>query len=130
MRVVYDTNVLISGLFWDGPPRELIKKAIDGQVELVVSEFILKELAETLLDSFGLFEKEVSSILEKVGAISIIVCPAKSLHLVRDKDDNRILECAVEGECDYLVTGDSDLLSLREHHGVRIVSPRDFLDLR
>jgi len=130
MRVVYDTNVLISGLFWDGPPRELIKKAIDGQVELVLSEFILKELAETLADSFGLSEKEVNPILEKVRAISTIVYPVKSLHVVRDKDDDRILECAVEGECDYLVTGDSDLLSLREYHGVRIVSPRDFLDLR
>ena len=129
MRVVYDTNVYVSGSFWEGPPKELIKAAINREVELVVSEAILEELSKVLQGSLGVTSDETSAIIRDIVMISTVAYPRISLNVVRDKKDNRVLECAVEGRCDYLVTGDSDLLVLRRYNDVRIVTPKEFLEI-
>ncbi len=128
MRAVYDTNIFISGLFWDGPPKELIKRAINKDLELFVSPFILAEVSK-ILRKFGKDEKDVASVERGILNISSFVQPKSALDIVRDKKDNRVLECALDARCSYLVTGDRDLLVLKEFKGVKIVTPREFLDL-
>jgi len=68
--------------------------------------------------------ESVNAVFE---GISIKVYPRKSLNIVRDKKDNHVLECAVEGECEYIVSGDKDLLVLKEFQGIKIVTPREFV---
>jgi len=128
MRAVYDTNVFISGLFWHGPPRAVLEMAIKRDVDLVVSEHILSEISSTLRDSFNIADAETERILERILEISTLVYPSRKVRAVRDKKDNRILECALEGGCDYIVTGDKDLLVLKKYEGINILTPREFLE--
>lgn len=125
MRAVYDTNVFISGILWEGTPKQLIKKAIARELDLVVSPFILAEVSQ-VLRRFGKDESYVASVEKGILDISTLVHPRQTLDIVRDKKDNRVLECALEAECDYLVTGDSDLLTLKEFRGVKTVTPAEF----
>jgi len=130
MRAVYDTNVYISGFLWRGSPRELIELASRKEIQLFVSEYILDEVLRILDEYFKLAEEDVESVMQGIRGISTLVYPRERVDIVRDKKDNRILECALESKADYLVTGDKDLLVLKEFKGIRIVSPREFLDLR
>jgi putative PIN family toxin of toxin-antitoxin system len=129
MRAVYDTNVLISGLFWDGPPREIILRATRRELELIISPPLLEELSRILHRSLASTESEVAAIINLILDISTMAYPSERLDIVRDKKDNMVLECAVEGKCEYLVTGDADLLELKEFRGIKIVKPRAFLEV-
>ena len=129
MKVVYDTNIYVSGLFWGGSPGDLLKRAAKGEVQLVISGFILDEISKVLSESFGVPEDVVTSIIDTFEAISVKVYPKYHVNVVRDKKDNGVLECALEGKCDYIVTGDKDLLILKEHHGIKITTPKKFLQI-
>lgn len=129
MKAVYDTNVYVSSLFWDGPPRKLVLKAARGEVDLVVSDFILDEVARVLTDSFDVPNERAEEVAQNILRISKRVRPKHRLDVVRDKQDNRILECAVEGGCSYIVTGDRDLLALKKYKNIGMVSPQEFLEI-
>ena len=129
MRVVADTNVLISGLFWDGNESRVLKLIKTGEIVNLTSPNIIIELENVISrDKFQLTEGEVDSAISEIISISRIVNPETKLNVIDDDpDDNIILECAVGGNAELIISGDGHLLDLKEYEGIRILSARDFL---
>lgn len=128
-RIVLDSNVIVSGLLFGGPPRRLLAHVIDGSVECCISLPILDEIRDVLQrPKFGLTVEQALDFVEEVHGICHLVTPGTALALVKnDPDDNRIIECAIAAGATVIVTGDSDLLDLGRVNRIRIVTPRQFL---
>ncbi len=127
MRVLLDTNVLISGILFRGPPRELLELAIRGEIDLVASPALLDELEAVLLRKFELPPELSRTVRAELESLADVVLPAEVRAVSRDPDDDRILAAAVSGTAEVIVTGDRDLLVLGAHHEIPIVSPADFV---
>lgn len=128
--VVLDTNVWLSALVFGGKPRTVVELLARGQIDVVISQEILTEMRRTVVRRFPDFIGDLESLellierdveLVKLGSLTINVC--------RDPDDDRIIETAVMGGCEYIVSGDKDLLSLKSYQEVNIVTSSDFLSL-
>ena len=127
MKVVFDTNVLVSALVFPGGRGEAaLQRSVEEQDRLVLSKPILDELLGILGRKFARDAEALSHAAVFLTELSLSVRPRQRLHVVKDEPDNRILECAVAGHAS--VTGDRALLALREYRGVRIISLRDYLD--
>jgi len=128
-KVVIDTNVFVSGLTFKGKPRGVLDLIWKGGIEVYVSPFILKELEETLEEDFGWGRERIEAALNRIKGKAIQVQPKTKISVIKQKeDDNRILECAVEGKAQYIVSGDKrHLLPLKEYKGIKILSPAEFL---
>ena len=131
LRVVVDTNVLVSGLTFKGKPREVWDLVWRGDIDACISSFILKELEETLKKDFSWDRDQIKHAIEKIKAKTILIQPKTKVSVIKAKDDdNRILECAIEGKVHYLISGDKKhLLSLKEYQKIKILSPTEFLKL-
>ena len=131
MRIVLDTNVLISALLFGGNPREILDRVTRGEVMLCLSEPILTELGNVLQRSkFGFPHTIVNQIVTELSAISELVLPAEKIQEIKaDEADNHVLGCAVEAHADYIVSGDSHLLELKKCRSIQVVSPQQFLSL-
>lgn len=129
MRVVLDTNVLVSALLFGGKPSRIVKLAKDGLIELVVSPFILTEFEEKLKSKFGYSTRGAREAGADIEVISRLIHPKSRIHVIQRKDsDNRILECAVDAGAQALVTGNmKDLRPLGSFQGVDILTPAEFL---
>lgn len=132
IAAVYDTNVLISGIFWRGVPRQIIHLAREGQVQAVTCQALLDELAAVLIrpdKPFRLSQEEATGVVNDVLTYARLVTPERVVNVCRDLNDNVVLACALAGQVEYIVTGDLDLLALKEFEGIRIVTARDFLSI-
>ena len=131
LKVVIDTNVFVSGLTFKGKPREVLDLIWRGDIEACISSFILKELEETLRKDFSWDRDQIKHTIEKIKARTILIQPKNKVSVIKENDDdNRILECAIEGTVRYLISGDKKhLLPLKEYQGTKIISPSDFLKL-
>ncbi len=132
MRVVLDTNVLLSALVFPGSnPDQVLARVRHGEVELFLSPFILAELRRILLDKFRLTKQQTAARVNLIQRMATLVEPRERVALVTaNEDDNRILECALAARADYLVTGDKEhLLPLRSIGTTTIVTPAAFIDL-
>ncbi len=129
MRVVLDTNVIISGLNFPGNERLVLELALRGRFELCLSPFILEEVAGVLGRKFGWTEERSAQALKTLGDAATVIEPPRLPEVIEDgHSDNRILECAVAADTDYLVTGDRrHLLPLGEHREARILNAPRFL---
>lgn len=128
MKVVFDTNVLVSALVFPGGRGEAaLRRIIDEQDQLIFSKPILDELLGVLARKFSRDAEELAHVAVFLADLGQRVSPRRRLHIVADEPDNRILECAVTGRAEVIVTGDHALLDLRECRGVRIISLRQFL---
>ena len=129
MRVVLDTNVIVSGLNFPGNERLVLELALRGRFELCQSPFILEEVAGVLVRKFDWTEERSYEALRALWDAATVVEPPRLPELIEsDHADNRILECAVEASADYLVTGDRrHLLPLQEHQDTRILNAPRFL---
>jgi putative PIN family toxin of toxin-antitoxin system len=130
MRVTVDTNVLISFLIvTGGSADQVIQLVREGEIEMVLSKFILDELARVLTQKFELPAKAVQSAVDRFQRLAIMVEPRAVVNVIKEKqDDNRILECAVAGRVDYLITGDKKhILPLVSIQGIPIVGVAEFL---
>jgi len=130
-KVVIDTNVFVSGLSFKGKPREVLDLMWRGDIETCTSSFILKELEETLKKDFSWDRDQIKHTIEKIKAKTFLVQPKNKVSVIKENDDdNRILECAIEGRVQFLISGDrKHLLPLKEYQGIKIVSPAEFLKL-
>lgn len=126
-KVVLDTNILISAIGFKGNPNQVLKLALDDKIKLVISPILLVEFEEVIIKRFPKIVSELPLILKRIRKRSKKVQPKVSLDIVRDKDDNRVLEAAVEGGCDYIITGDKDLLVLKQFKDTKIVTAEQFL---
>ena len=129
MRVVLDTNVIVSGLNFPGNERLVLELALRGRFELCLSPFILDEVAGVLVRKFDWTEERSSQALRALGDAATVIEPPRLSEVIEGGHaDNRILECAVEASAEYLVTGDRrHLLPLEEHRGARILNAPRFL---
>lgn len=130
MKIVLDTNVLVSGIFFAGAPYEILKAWYDRKIDLVISLEILDEyqrVAEELAQEFS--GVDVARILDllTVGA-EIVHAPPLPEPVCSDPEDDKFLACAVAGSAKYVVTGDKQLLKVSRHGNVEIVSPRWFIE--
>lgn len=121
MRIVLDTNVIISALLFDGAPERLVRRLLGGEHQLVTSSFIIAETARILTAKFGISPRTVK-LLQQLLSSSEEVYFEPYLQVVSDEPDNRILETALTGNADYLVTGDKLLLGLKQFEAVKIVT--------
>jgi len=128
-RLVLDTNILISGILFIGPPRKVLELCISGQVKCFISDHILKELVNVLQrPKFGFSFEQTIAIAEELQSTFTLLKPDISIDAVSaDPDDNRILECAVKANADFIVSGDSHLLDMKQFHGIKILSAREYL---
>lgn len=129
IKIVLDSNVYISALLFAGRPEEIMDLVRNGSLELLISPAILLELGRVLQDKFLFSRREVLSALQEVRRLARIIAPQKHLQVITaDPDDNRILECAVFGGADYIVTGDKrHLRPLGHFQGIKILLPSEFL---
>ncbi len=129
-RVVFDTNVWISGISFEGEVRRLLRFALEGRVTVVVSLPLLQELDRVLTGKkFGYVPSSAATILYEIQSFAILVYPEKKIDVIKeDPADNRVLECAREGRADLIVSGDNHLLKLKEWQGISILSPKQFLE--
>lgn len=127
MKVVFDTNVLVAAFVTEGVCAKLLGRARRKQLDLVISPFILKEFENVLLKKLSASKEQIRMATQLVSEAGQMVSPASRVSGVcRDPDDDQILSCALSAEADYLVTGDSDLLELKEFRGIRVLTPGAF----
>ena len=129
MRVVLDTNVIISALNFPGNERMVLELALRGRFEFYLSVFILKEVAGVLTRKFGWDEERADLAILVIENAATVSDPPRIAEVIEGGHaDNRVLECAVAAGADYLVTGDRrHLLPIEEHQGTSIVNAPQFL---
>ena len=134
MRLVIDTNLVISGLLWNGAPRRLIELALNGKVELFTSEHLLKELSGVL--ARDKFEKRMAQtrktqamLMHEYGALYSVVVPAPLQPIAPDPDDDWVIATAIAAKADLIVTGDKPFLGVGQVGDIRIVTVAQALAL-
>lgn len=129
MRVVLDTNVLVSAyVFPGGAPEDVYRLVLQGEVEMVTSRPLLVELHRVLTLKFGFARDRADEVVAQVLRLARFVEPADTVTVVADDpDDDRVLEAARAGEVDVIVSGDRHLRTLGSWEGVRILDPATFL---
>jgi putative PIN family toxin of toxin-antitoxin system len=136
MRVVLDTNIWLSGLFWDGEANKIIEQGENKRITILISEEILLEIKDVLQkeSKFTAFldskDASVKEVIKTILFISELITPKTKLTIVKDDpDDNKILEAAVDGKAKYIITYDKHLLSLEEFQGISMLHPKTFLTI-
>lgn len=133
VKVVIDTNVLISGLLKTSVTcRRIIHKLSNKEFSLIVSKEILEEFIEVMgRPKFHhiIMKETAERLIEVIRTQASIVHPRQKLTICRDPEDNKFLEAASEGKADFLITGGEDLLSLESLHKTRILSPSEFVKI-
>jgi putative toxin-antitoxin system toxin component, PIN family len=129
VKVVFDTNILASALVFPGGRGEAaLLRIIEEKDRLILSKSILIELLDILARKFAREEEELAHVAMFLSELCQLAKPRRRLKVLADDSDNRILECAIAGHADIIVTGDKALLSLKEYRKVRIITLRDYLD--
>lgn len=131
MKIVIDTNVFVSAVFFGGKPLDVIRTVISKENEAYVSPEIWDEYADVIERLGRKYPKNKrTDLLQQMLKIFKIVSPSHSVDICRDKDDNKFFSCALESKCMFIVSGDDDLLSLKQVEDVRIVTAAEFLLIR
>ena len=129
MRVVFDSNILVSGLVFPGKQAEkALLRIIDGRDRLLVSKPIIDELLSVLARKFARDLEALARTAVLIEELGEMIRPKRRIHMLKDEPDNRILECAVCGHAGAIVTGDHDMLNLHIFEGIAVVSLRDYLE--
>jgi uncharacterized protein len=129
LKVVFDTNIYISGYLFGGKPREDIEKGRKRYFRLYASRDILDEMEEELAGPpFMLSGNQVHKIIRNMRGCIEILKVASRAKGVRDKKDNMLLDCSLAAKARYLITGDKDLLVMGKFKQVEIITIADFLD--
>ena len=130
MRIVVDTNVIISGLFFGGNPSKVLMAIVDSKVNALATKEIINEyinvIERMMTNKTKSFELATLDIL----FTSFELIDRKTvLELSRDPDDNKFIECAIDGNAMYIVSGDNDLLVLKQYNDIKIITVNDFCDI-
>lgn len=129
MKVVIDTNVLISGIFWSGPPYKVLRGWKDARLQLVVSSEILKEYRRVMAElsvSFPLVD--LSLWLDLIKENSNVVRPvALPKQVCADPDDDKFIACALAGKAPCIISGDKSLLNISGYREISVLKPNEFV---
>jgi len=128
-KVVVDTNVIVSAFGWHGIPEQIIKLIITGKIQNFITMEMLTEVARVVSYPKLKFPESLQAeIIETVFYFSQIVEPEEKVNIIKDDPkDNKVLECAITAEVDFIITGDHHLLNLNNFKGVKILTPKSFL---
>ncbi|MEW6482477.1 MAG: putative toxin-antitoxin system toxin component, PIN family [bacterium] len=132
MIVVLDTNIYISGTFWLGISKRIIRKAKERGFVVVVSEEMLDELKDVLTrkdKDFKLSNEEAGKIIKDITSYAKIVKPSQKVTVCRDKKDNMVIECAIAGRARYIISGDYDLKALGKYNEIEMIDAYRFLEI-
>jgi uncharacterized protein len=129
LRVVIDTNVVVSALNFGGNPKIVLELARKNGIQNFTSPFIIDEVEKVLKQKFSWQMELVWEVLTDFKNFSHIVNPPETLAAISYPPDNRILERAVAGRADYLISGDHHLTDLKAYNQIRIVTPTEFLTI-
>ena len=130
MNIVFDTNIYISAFVIPGGNAEkAYLHAIDGDFELCTSIAILTKLAQKLDEKFGWEKHKIAQLISSISDIATVLKTTPQLKVLSDDPDNRILECAIKSETDFLVTGDKHLLKLKKYGNFEIIKLANFLSI-
>ena len=131
MKIVLDTNVFISGIFFHGPPAQILEAWKKSKIQIVLSKEIIEEyqrVAETLAEKFP--EVDISSIIELITIYcEIIDTNGIEVFEFEDPDDNKFIECAIASNTKLIVSGDKHLLKINGYQEIVVHKPREFVDL-
>ena len=129
LRAVPDTNILISAFMIEGNEYRLIEKGFKKEILLLTSLVLIEEFKEVALrPRFGFAKEEIDDFIDALLEVSRLVMPTQKITgICRDPDDEKLLEAAVEGKADYIVSGDKDVLSLRSFRSIMIVTAAELL---
>jgi putative PIN family toxin of toxin-antitoxin system len=125
-KIVIDTNIYISAIFWGGKPRMVVDFGRSGQVLIFTSS----EIEKKLKTKFGLSNEEAAQILLDFSTFTLPVKVSRRITVIDDDpDDDKFIECAVASRAGFIVSGDKHLLNLKEYKGIKIMKAADFLSL-
>ena len=130
MKIILDTNVFISGIFFSGPPSKILKAWQNSRLQIVLSQEILNEyqcVAESLVAKFPAID-----ILQIIELMTIhgqlIDVEGFDVSVCDDPDDNKFMECAIAGNSKIIISGDKHLLKVSGYQGIKVLKPREFVD--
>jgi putative PIN family toxin of toxin-antitoxin system len=129
MRIVIDTNVIASAVFFGGKPYQLLRHIMEDCVDVLASKEIVDEYEEIIIR----LQKKYPAITTKIPLQVLltkfeIIRVSSDVHVSRDPDDDKFISCAVDGKCLYIVSGDEDLLTIGNYQGIEILTVAGFLD--
>lgn len=130
MKIILDTNVFISGIFFSGPPYQILKAWRDEKIQIVISPEILDEyqrVGETLTAEFP--EIEIYPFLELLTAKAELISTKRfPVYICEDPDDDKFLSCAIASRTKLIISGDKHLLNVSGYQGIKVIRPRQFID--
>jgi putative PIN family toxin of toxin-antitoxin system len=131
VKIVIDSNVFISSFFWKGNPRKVFDRVIDGLDELFIIDEILHEIKDVMSrEKFIVEITEINDYLKIIEQFSQKIPHNKIFENVsRDSDDNKILKCGIVSNAEFIITGDNDLLILEVYRNIKIVNPKEYLEI-
>jgi putative PIN family toxin of toxin-antitoxin system len=128
-----DANIFVSAFIWGGKPRLITNRYVQMVDMLFISGEIIDEIRYVLrMPKFDLSKRRFDDIIENIethGRMVNIISKHRVTGVCRDPYDDMYLECAIAAGADYIISGDRDLLDLKEYGGVKIVSAREYLDI-
>ena len=130
MKIILDTNVLISGIFFSGPPSQILKAWQNSRLQIVLSQEILNEYQRVAESLVGRFPKiDILPIIELMTIHGQLVdAEGFDVSVCDDPDDNKFMECAIASNSKIIVSGDKHLLKVSGYQGIKVLKPREFVD--
>jgi len=128
-RITLDTNEFVSALSGGGKALQLLHTAIEGEIQIAVSEPIITETIRVLRGKFDWPPYDLLAARQRLERIGRLVKPSTTLSVTEDEPDNRILECAAESDSEFIVTEDNGLLRLKQHGKAQIVTSAEMLEI-
>jgi len=127
-RLLLDTNIYISAIFFGGKPKEILDLARDNKVEIIISEYILWEIKDVLSRKFNVSDSKLNKIEHDILSLTKLMRTTSKVSLITEHPaDNAILSCAVDGRADAIITGDKHILTLKKYKNMPILTPQKFL---
>jgi putative PIN family toxin of toxin-antitoxin system len=131
VKLVLDTNIFISAFYWGGNPQIIIDRIITGLDKLFISNEILNEVIDVMSrPKFKSSQEIINRYVRRIEKLGTkIYITGNVTGISRDKDDDSKIECGMMCNADYIITGDEDLLVLEEYNGIKIITPKEYLEL-
>lgn len=129
MNIVIDTNVVISGIFFGGYPRKILEAVADKQISAYATTEIINEYYEIIDEMIKRKQGRINnSVLSQLVSKLKIIQSSSSVNICRDPDDNKFIECAIDANALYIISGDKDLLDIQKFNNIQIVNTKFFCE--